>query len=118
MRNESGFAVVESLATTAFAFVAISAGCTFAYYAFAHQWLKHAAYETSICLSTPAPRYECESRLRRSTQTALPIGKLENISLSRSRTNVTSKLRWSLNSDVKLAIDDVRSVPLLGRSAP
>jgi hypothetical protein len=118
MRNQHGFAVVESLGTVAFAFVALTAGCVFAYAAFAHQWLKHAAYEASICLSTPATTLECERGLRQTTRTALPIGKIENINLSRSRTNVKTQLRWRLNSEVVLAIDDVRSVPLLGKRAP
>lgn len=116
MRNQAGFAAIEAIGTIAFAVVALGAGCVFTYAAFAHQWLKHAAYEASICLSTPATSSECESALRRTTQTALPIGKLENVSLSRSRTNVKTQLHWRLNKEVVLAIDDVRSVPLLGKN--
>jgi hypothetical protein len=118
MRNQRGFAAIESIGTLAFAVIAIGAGCVFTYSAFAHQWLKHAAYEASICLSTPATSSECETALRRTTQTALPVGKLETISLSRSRTSVKTQLHWRLNKEVVLAIDDVRSVPLLGKSRP
>ncbi len=113
--NERGFALVESVGTLLFASLALGGGLILVYTAFAHQWLKHAAYETSICLSTPALVSTCESDLRDSTSRALRVGDLENVYLSRSRTNVKTQFHWRLNSGLVLAIEDVRSVPLLGK---
>ncbi len=115
MRDQRGFALVESLGTLAFAVVAVTAGATVTYASFAHQWLKHAAYESSICLSTSAPASECEATLRKTTHTALPIGRLERVTVSRNRTSVKTELRWHLIDGVVLAFDDVRSIPLLGK---
>lgn len=117
-RDQNGFAAVESLGTLAFAVVALTAGGLISYAAFARQWLKHAAYETSICLSTPAPASSCETSLRQTTRQALPVGKLEAVSLTRNRASVKTRLRWRLNGEVVLAIDDVRSLPLLGKRTP
>jgi hypothetical protein len=118
MRNQNGFAAIESLGTLAFAVVALTAGGLISYSAFAHQWLKHAAYETSICLSTRAPASICETSLRQTTRQALPIGQLESVSLTRTRASVKTRLRWRLSGEVVLAIDDARALPLLGRRAP
>jgi|GEM_PF-6199086 len=115
LENERGFALVESIGTLVFASLALGGGLIVVYVSFAHQWLKHAAYETSICLSTPAIVSTCERGLRDSTSRALPVGSIEKVYLSRSRTNVKTRFHWRLNNEIVLAVEDVRSVPLLGK---
>jgi hypothetical protein len=112
--NQRGFALVESLGTLAFAAIALTAGTMIAYVSFAHLWLKHAAYETSICLSTPATAARCKSDLMRATARALPLGRLENSALKRSKNKVETKLLWSVAGGISLSIEDVRPLPLLG----
>lgn len=113
IKNQMGFAMIESLATLAFCSVALAGGLTVSYVSFARVWLKRGAYEASICLSTPEPTYNCEKRLRESTAAALPVGRIENVLLSRSRTSVESRFQWSM-SGFKMRFLDQRPLPLLG----
>ncbi len=110
-----GFAMIESLATMAFCSVALAGGLTVTYVAFARMWLKRVSYEASICLSTPEPAYNCEKRLRQGTAEALPVGRIENVLLSRSRSSVETRFQWSLG-EFKMRFLDQRPLPLLGPS--
>lgn len=113
--DQRGFALVESLGSLGLAAVALVAGLTLVYFGFAHTWLKRVAYKTSICLSTPMSSQQCERELRASVESALPVGRLQDVLLTRGRASVKTQFRWSLNSGLVLAVEDARSVPLLGR---
>jgi hypothetical protein len=113
-KGEQGFALVESISTIAFAALALTGGLTMTYVSFARLWLNRAAYETSICLSTPVSNSKCKTQLEQSTAQALPIGTLENVLLNRRHDSVETKVRWRLARGIRLAIEDHRPLPLIG----
>ncbi len=114
IRNSDGFALIEFIATMTFCLAALSVMLFATYAAFSRLWLNRAAYEASICLSTPAVVFSCEKALRESTAKALPVGRIEAVSLSRRSHEVQTRFRWRLNSEFFLSIEDIRHVPLLG----
>lgn len=112
--DQRGFALVESIATLTFCSAALLVMLSTTYAAFAKMWLDRAAYETSICLSTPATTLICERTLRETTAQALPIGHVENVILSRGRHEVQTHFRWRFTPALALRVEDIRAVPLLG----
>lgn len=117
MNNQRGFALVEGLSSILFCIVALTGGLSVTYVSFARVWLKRAAYEASVCLSTPETTFNCEQDLRNSTAKALPIGRIDYLLCTRGRDQAFTRLRWKLNSSFELRIDDRRPIPLLGPSS-
>jgi hypothetical protein len=114
IRCEGGSALVETISTLFFASVVLTSGLIAVYMAVAHLWLKRAAYETSICLSTSQSKLNCETQLRQTTSQALPVGHLMNIRLSRSRGEVKTRFAWLLDGPMEMTIDSTLSLPLVG----
>ena len=114
LRCRRGSVLIEASVTLAFSAAAIASGLAVSYASFARFWLSRAAYETSICLSTPAPTSVCEQSLRRTTTRVLPIGTIDSVVLSRTRDEVQTRFQWRMNSDFVLKIHDVEKLPLLG----
>lgn len=112
--NNRGSALIESLGTLALTSAVLAGGLTVSYASYARMWLKHAAYETSICLSTSETTYNCEQKLRKAAAIAVPTGQIENFVPTRARTSVTTRFDWRLNKALSLKFVDTRPLPLIG----
>lgn len=104
---------MESLATLTFAVAALTGGASLSYAAFSRLYLKHAAYELAICLSTPQSIYQCERTFRSDVAQALPIGRIETLRSARDQAHVEIRGRFKISDRFLIPIDDVRSLPLL-----
>ncbi len=114
IRRDRGSALVETISTLFFASVVLTSGLVAVYMSIAHLWLRRAAYETSICLSTTQSKLNCETQLRNTTSQALPVGRLVTVQLSRRHNEVETRVRWQLDGPMEMTIASRLPVPLAG----
>lgn len=108
--HERGSAAVEATLATAFLLLLLSGGMIAAYLAFARVWLARNAYEGVICLATQAPVYICKQEVEKRIVFALPIGRVENMRLERSKNKAIVRLDFRLSPRIVLRIKDRRSL--------
>ncbi|RYZ75560.1 MAG: hypothetical protein EOP05_07495 [Proteobacteria bacterium] len=114
VRNEKGFALVESVSGLMFALVFVGGGLSLSYAFVANLWIRHAAYEASICLSTSQPRFQCERKLRSSISDVLKVGSVIFVRLTRTPNLVHTSVFWKIPGGFEFTVENSQSLPLLG----
>jgi len=114
LSNQRGSAVVEtSLSMTVVATVIVG-GMSILYFSFTRVWLNHSSYEGLICLSTRAAQGECEARFRNDTANAIPIGRVSELHMTRSKHQAKIDVRFSYGQQTVLSVHDSLNLPLRG----
>jgi hypothetical protein len=112
--NERGFALIESMGALGFVVLLVVTGLGVAYFSFARVYLDRTVYEAAICLATTATKSSCESSLRKSVSSALPLGEIGQLNLNRAFAEVDAHLTWKVNS-LELRINKSLQLPLLSQ---
>ena len=95
----------------------ITAALFTVYVGFLSVWIDREAYEALVCLGSLSQVYQCESELRKGIETALPIGDLANLHVSRTPANASVSLQFKIGDKDILSWSDSRSLPLGGRKS-
>jgi len=112
-RTERGATVIEAVVALSVLAAVITTGFAIMYLAFARVWIERCSYEATICLASSKSEAGCERRLRRDIQTALPIGDLTHISLSRTDDRASVNVRFAMSGSEVIRHRDSRALPLI-----
>jgi hypothetical protein len=107
-----GTALVESAVAMSALALMTSATVATLYVSFARVWIERSAYEGAICLAGTTTVHACESRLRRGVGSALPIGSLSNVNLSRTSRTATVKMRFKVGERSLIHEEKILALPL------
>ena len=111
--SQSGSVALETTIALSTLVTLISGGLALSYFIFAKVWLAHAAYEASICLSTPEFEAECEGKLKNQISGALPIGEVGRTQLMRNPIETSVSFTWSVANGIAIRIEDHRDLQLV-----
>lgn len=114
LRNECGFALVESVSGLMFSLVFVSGGLALSYAFVANLWIKSAAYEASICLATSQSQFACERKLRTSIADVLKVGHVISLQMQKTQNSVETKVRWKIPGGYEFTVENSQKLPLLG----
>ena len=116
-RNQKGTAALESTFAISVLVPIVISGFTVIYFSFARVWLDRSGYEALICLSTQASQQDCEKNFRRQVDSALPIGSLSNVRLTRTKLRAEIDLRFAVADQNVIHLHVSQTLPLKAGAA-
>jgi hypothetical protein len=108
-----GSALVEVAVATSAVSAIVTGSLGALYLSFAIVWIERESYEALICMaarnSSPSA---CETRMRRRSAGALPIGEFTHLVLARTQRSVRIEANFAISGHETVRHRDTRSLPL------
>ena len=102
MPNNKGQSTIEMVVSITLIFGGVLFALTVFYLAVGQLWVSHQLYEAALCTEKYQTIQPCQKKLRYSVKKILPFGKIQQLKLSNSQSQIQAQFSFSVQPPIKL----------------